>query len=136
MPSRPRAGENTYERYTGPHAESLERARRVAHLLDTAFRIPGTSWRVGLDPILGLVPGLGDIATVGPALWILDIARRVGVPRRTRMRMLAYIAADMAFGAIPLVGDIADAGFRANRRNTLLIDRHLARHARQQREPN
>ncbi|MEX0607118.1 MAG: DUF4112 domain-containing protein [Halofilum sp. (in: g-proteobacteria)] len=115
--------------YRGPHAESLERARRMAHLLDSAFRVPGTSWRIGLDPILGLVPGLGDVATVVPALWILEVARRVGVPRRTRLRMLANLGIDMTVGAVPLLGDLADARYRANLRNIALIDRHLARQA-------
>ncbi len=119
--------------YSGPHAESLERARRLARLLDSAFRVPGTSWRIGLDPILGLIPGLGDLATVLPALWIVELARRLGMPRRTRLRMLAHIGFDMAFGAVPLVGDIADARYRANRRNIALIDEFLARQAQRER---
>lgn len=117
----------------GPHTESLERARRLAQLLDSAFRVPGTSWRIGFDPILGLVPGLGDVATVLPALWIIEIGRRLGVPRRTRLRMLANLGIDMVVGTVPLVGDLADARYRANWRNIALIDEYLARQAQRQR---
>ncbi len=111
------------------HMRALERLEQLARLMDSRFRIPGTGIRFGLDPILGLVPGLGDAAAALPALYILFEARRMGVPVSLRIRMIVNIAIDFLIGAIPLVGDLFDVGFKANNRNVALLRRHLERRA-------
>jgi hypothetical protein len=105
----------------------LERIRNLVHLLDTAFEIPGTRWRVGLDAIIGLIPGVGDLVTTGLSVWILYEARELGVRKRTRARMVWNVVADFVVGAVPLAGDVFDAAWKANVRNLKLIDRDLAR---------
>jgi hypothetical protein len=104
----------------------LEHLRRFAYWLDEGIRIPGTSWRVGLDPILGLLPGVGDAAGALLAAVILLEAARRGLSRFTLGRMAWNIAVDALLGAVPLIGDIFDAGWKANLRNVALIDRHAA----------
>ncbi len=116
----------------GPrHDESREaayrRVARLAHLLDDRFALPGTRWRFGLDGLLGLVPGIGDAATTILAAYIILEARRLGVPATILGRMAANVGVDLAFGAIPVVGDLFDFGWKANRRNLDLLRRHLDR---------
>jgi hypothetical protein len=97
----------------------------LAHLLDDWFRIPGTSVRFGLDGIIGLVPGLGDILA-GLASCILIIAAWFrGVPYVTLARMGVNLAIDVLVGAIPIFGDAFDIAWKANRRNYDLMTRHL-----------
>lgn len=103
----------------------LERLDRLADLLDSRFGIPGTSFRFGLDGLLGLIPGVGDAATMLPALYLLWRARELGVPRPVLRRMAANVGIDAAVGAVPIVGDLFDVGFKANRRNIALIRRHF-----------
>ena len=98
--------------------------QRYAVLLDKAFRIPGTNIRFGLDPIVGLIPGLGDLASpVFTGLLILEGAR-LRVPRIILMRMAVNALADAVIGAIPLIGIAGDVFFRANTRNLALLERH------------
>jgi hypothetical protein len=97
----------------------------LAHWLDTRFRIPGTGIRFGLDSLLGLVPGVGDAATTLPAAYMLYRAHRLGVPRSMLARMGWNVAMDLAIGAIPVVGDLFDLGFKANRRNVELLRQHF-----------
>lgn len=97
----------------------------LAHQLDSRFRIPLTRIRFGWDAILGLVPGLGDIATLGPAAFILLEAHRMGAPRGVKLRMGANIALDWLVGTLPLIGDLADIGLKANRRNVALLRTHF-----------
>ena len=102
-----------------------EWARRLTTLLDSAFTIPGTSIKVGLDPILGLVlPELGDALTAVVSVTLLRVAYRERVPRLVIARMVVNIALDALLGAVPLVGDLVDFGFRANQRNLALIERY------------
>jgi hypothetical protein len=97
----------------------------LAHLLDDWFRIPGTSIRFGLDGIIGLIPGLGDILT-GLASCILVIAAWFrGVPYVTLLRMVTNLGIDVLVGSIPLLGDAFDIAWKANRRNYALMSRHL-----------
>jgi hypothetical protein len=105
--------------------QRLERLRQWATLLDGAFRVPGTNLRFGWDPILGLVPGVGDVIAPVYAVAIIVTAAQVGVPRVVQLRMLLTAAADLTIGAIPVVGDLFDVLWRANQRNMALLDRHV-----------
>jgi hypothetical protein len=98
----------------------------LAHWLDTVFRIPGVGIRFGLDAILGLVPGVGDVATSLASLYILSAAHRQDVPRITLMRMALNILVETIVGAIPLVGDLFDVYWKSNQKNVELLRRHLA----------
>lgn len=103
----------------------LARLREWAGLLDGAFRVPGTGLRFGWDPILGLVPGLGDLIAPAYAVAIIVTAAQLGVPRIVQVRMLLTAAVDLVIGAIPVVGDLFDFVWRANYRNMALLERHL-----------
>jgi hypothetical protein len=105
----------------------LERLDWLANLLDTALVIPGTGIRFGADAVLGLAPGLGDAVTTGVALWIVYEARQLGAPLHLVARMVGNVAVDGLFGAVPLVGDVFDVMWRANRRNVALLRDHLVR---------
>jgi hypothetical protein len=106
-------------------APELRTARRLARLLDDAVRVPGTSFSVGLDPVLGLLPGLGDAAATLLGLGVVLLGARAGLSPATLVRMLAVLLIDAAVGSLPVVGDLFDAGFRANRRNVALFERRL-----------
>ena len=106
-------------------AERIARIDALATLLDTAFVVPGTEIRFGLDALIGLVPGIGDAITTAMALYIVNEARALGAPRLLVARMLANVALDGVVGAVPLVGDAFDVAFRANRRNMALLRDHL-----------
>ena len=108
------------ERIPEPVAPELE---LLSHLMDNAFRLPGTSFRFGLDPILGLVPGVGDFASLVVSVLILTSAVRYRVPRITLIRMALNIGLDFVIGAIPVVGDVFDAWFKSNQRNLTLLQR-------------
>jgi hypothetical protein len=100
----------------------LARFRALADLFDNAFRVPGTKWRFGIDPLLGLVPGLGDIVGAAFAVWSVILARRLGAPGVIQTQMLANIALDMLGGAVPVLGDLFDLAFKAHARNRKLLD--------------
>ncbi len=95
--------------------------QKLTDLMDTAFVIPGTTLRYGLDPVLGLIPGVGDTLTMAVSLYIHSCARRAGVPRRRRMQMLWNIFIDWLVGLVPVLGDLFDLGFKANSRNIRII---------------
>jgi hypothetical protein len=105
-------------------AADMETVRRWARLLDSEFRVPGTNIRFGWDPILGLVPGLGDL--VGPlfAAVILLHAWKLRVPKVVMARMLVNAGVDAVLGFVPLVGDAVDVVWKANQRNVQLLERH------------
>ncbi|MDR3735263.1 MAG: DUF4112 domain-containing protein, partial [Acidobacteriaceae bacterium] len=98
----------------------------LSHVLEDCFRIPGTSIRFGIDGIIGLIPGLGDIITGLAACIIVVAAWFRGVPYITLVRMLVNVAIDIVIGAIPFIGDVFDIAWKANRRNYKLLTRHLA----------
>ena len=93
-------------------------------MLDSAVPVPGTSFRFGLDPILGLVPGLGDLVSPLFALGMLWQARDLGVPRVIQLRMIFNVAIDALTGFVPLIGDLFDFAWKANNRNIALLERH------------
>ncbi len=104
----------------------LAQLRRMAWWLDEAIPIPGTSLRFGLDPIMGLVPGLGDAIGLILGGWIVVEAWRRGVPRLVLLRMVRTLALDGLVGTIPILGDILDVRIKANRRNIERLERHSA----------
>lgn len=108
----------------------LARIDTVARLLDSAVRVPGTEFRIGLDPILGIVPGLGDSLAAVVSLYIVLEGAVAGVPWRTLATMLATIAVDTVVGSIPVVGTVFDAAWKANQWNVRRIERHVASDAR------
>lgn len=97
----------------------------LAKWLDSAFQIPGTSWRVGLDPIIGLFPWVGDTVSSLAGLYILVVALQREVPKATMLRMGANIALDYVVGAIPVAGDLFDVYWKSNQRNVALLRRHV-----------
>jgi hypothetical protein len=109
-------------RHTG---KTLQRVRDLAWLLDNSIPIPGTSIRIGLDPILGLIPGLGDAVGALLSGYILLRAGDLGVSRGTLARMGLNVLIEALLGMVPLVGDLFDAGWKANQRNIKLLERSL-----------
>lgn len=99
----------------------LERIEWLADKMDYAFTLPGLKWRVGWDSILGLVPGVGDTVTLIPAAYILQQGHAMGAPKRVLARMALNAGVDWATGLIPVVGDLLDLGFKANRRNARIL---------------
>jgi hypothetical protein len=109
---------------TPGQGQRLQALRRIARLLDSAFAVPGTSYRIGLDPILGLVPGLGDLISPLFAIGIFLQARDLGIPRVVQLRMIFNVAIDATLGALPIVGDLFDFAWKANDRNMTLLEGH------------
>lgn len=107
-------------------AVSIDRMRDVAHLWDNLIRIPVLGRRIGLDAILGVVPGLGDATGGLVAAYGLVIATRLGVSPPVIFRMMLNIGIDTVVGAVPLLGDLFDVGWKANTRNLALVERAVA----------
>lgn len=103
---------------------TLEALRRVAQLLDSAVTVPGTSYRVGLDPVLGLLPGLGDLVSPLFAVALLWQARQLAIPKVVQLRMIFNVAVDTLIGVVPFIGDLFDFAWKANIRNMALLERH------------
>jgi hypothetical protein len=100
------------------------RIARVTRLLDELVRVPGTPIRVGLDPLIGLIPVVGDAVAAGLGAWVIAEAARFGIPRVVLARMVMNLLLDLGIGAIPIVGDAYDFLFRSNTRNLELFRRH------------
>ena len=111
-------------RLTPGQEQRLELLRRVARALDSAVPVPGTSFRFGLDPILGLIPGVGDLVSPLFTLGMLFQARDLRVPRVVQLRMIFNVAIDVLTGFVPLIGDLFDFAWKANNRNMALLERH------------
>src|ERR1051325_5735767 len=94
--------------------------------MDGLFRIPGTGWRIGLDAIVGLIPGVGDFATTAVSLYILAAGVRYRVSKVTLLRMAANIGIDYLLGTVPVVGDVFDAVWKSNQMNVELLKRRAA----------
>ena len=103
---------------------SLELLRRWARLFDAAFRIPGTEFHFGIDPLIGLFPGIGDLATPLLTIFILWQAARLRVPKVVLARMVLNALIDAGVGAIPVIGDAFDFAWRSNEWNMALLERH------------
>jgi hypothetical protein len=98
--------------------------RSLSRLLDSAFEIPGTAYRIGLDPLIGLLPGFGDLVSPLFAAFVLWQSRDLGLPRIVQLRMLFNVAIDAIIGAVPVVGDAFDFAWKANDMNMELLERH------------
>src|SRR5262245_61637362 len=107
---------------TARQQRTLEALRRVAQLLDSAVAVPGTSYRVGLDPILGLLPGLGDLVSPVFTIALLWQARQLAIPKVVQLRMLFNVAVDTLIGAVPFIGDLFDFAWKSNIRNMALLE--------------
>lgn len=98
--------------------------RHVARLLDSAVLVPGTSFRFGLDPILGLIPGLGDMVSPLFTLGLIWQARELGIPPVVLLRMIINVAIDTLIGVVPVVGDLFDFAWKSNNKNMALLEQH------------
>lgn len=99
----------------------MARLDNIAWTMENLLPLPGTSVRIGLDSFLGLVPVVGDILTLVPAVWIIRTAARVGVSRRVLMRMCLNVGVDLLVGMVPVIGDVFDATWNASTRNMQLL---------------
>jgi hypothetical protein len=106
---------------------ALDRLDRLAVLFDTAFVVPGTNIRFGMESLMRLMPGIGDLAASALSCYLLYEAHALGVPKHVFARLLANVALEGIVGAVPLVGDAFDVAFRANRRNVRILREHFAR---------
>jgi len=108
-----------------PEPASEDRARRrlarLGRLLDANFRLPGTSFRFGLDGVIGLIPGVGDLITAGVSAYIIFEARRLGATNAMTIRMIVNVLIDFFIGSVPIVGDIFDFAWKANQKNLKMI---------------
>lgn len=104
----------------------IRRVRTIGKLLDNAISIPGTSWRIGLDPIIGLIPGVGDLVGAVLSGYIILESARAQVPTLTLMRMIMNVGVDTLVGAVPALGDLFDAAWKANTKNVALLENHLS----------
>ncbi|HET7582595.1 MAG TPA: DUF4112 domain-containing protein [Candidatus Limnocylindria bacterium] len=111
-------------RLTRADRQSVADAELIAWLLDNSIPIPGTGRRIGLDAVIGLVPGLGDILAGGLGLLIVARAVQRGLPTVVLARMLANVALDFAIGSVPIIGDAFDLWYKSNARNVALLRRY------------
>ena len=109
-----------------PHVDRLWLAKFLADLLDQRFTIPGTSIRIGLDPIVSLIPGIGDLLANLTGSLILLIAAQLGVPKIALARMGINVGINTILGAVPIFGDVISIWYRSNVRNVELLERYLA----------
>ncbi|BAZ09175.1 hypothetical protein NIES4071_09810 [Calothrix sp. NIES-4071] len=105
--------------------ETLNRIRKFSRLMDTAFGIPGTKFRIGLDPIIGLIPGLGDLISTVISGYIIYLAMQFNLPQEMLTRMIVNVGLEFVVGSIPFVGDLFDAYFKSNIRNLEILEQHL-----------
>jgi hypothetical protein len=104
--------------------KSLDGLRRMARLFDAAFRVPGTQITFGIDPIIGLIPGIGDLASPILTIWILWQGAAMRVPKVVLARMVLNALIDAGVGAIPVAGDLFDFAWKSNEWNMALLERH------------
>ena len=115
---------------TKRHIEIEEGLDNLSHYLDGLFRVPGTTWRFGLDSLIGLVPNVGDTLTSFASFYILFAGVRYGVPKITLLRMAFNIGLDYVVGMIPFIGDAFDFVWKANKQNMNLIRTRAAGHGK------
>ena|SRR5690348_4509510 len=108
-----------------PPNDSLRRVQTVAVLLDEAIRVPGTKIRFGIDPIVGLIPGLGDVLGAVASAYIILEAARAGAPASVLLRMTINVGVDTLVGSLPVAGDLFDFAWKSNSKNVQLLARHI-----------
>jgi len=106
------------------HQGAMEKVAVLTRLMDKQFRVPGTNFRFGLDGIIGLIPGAGDISTFAVSCYLLTIMAKNGASGYVMARMVLNVLIDAVVGSIPLVGDLFDFAFKANSRNLRLMQEH------------
>lgn len=104
---------------------TLNRIRKLSRIMDTSIGIPFTKFRIGIDPILGLVPGAGDIISTAFSAYIIFLATRFGIPREDLTKMIFNVGLEAVVGTVPLVGDLFDAFYKSNIRNLAILEQHL-----------
>lgn len=122
--SEARQGNNHSQPTHLAHAPGLKRMRQLSQLLDGAIVIPGTKQRIGIDPILGLIPGGGDTISAALSGYIIVEAARMGLPRKALMQMVLNLVIDTVVGSVPVLGDIFDVVSKANLRNMQIVESH------------
>jgi predicted small integral membrane protein len=120
-----RQGSNITNEPHFSHAPRLRRMRQLSKLLDGAIASPGTKHRIGIDPILGLIPGGGDTLSAALSGYIIVEAARMGLPREALMRMVGNLLLDTVVGSVPVVGDVFDVISKANFRNMQIVENHI-----------
>ena len=105
----------------------LKRIRKIARILDSAIGIPGTKIRFGIEPILGLIPGGGDLITALISAYTIYLATSFGLEKQEIFKMIRNVAIDTAVGSIPVAGDLFDAYFKSNIRNLEILEKHIAK---------
>ena len=116
--------------------DRLRHLDKLSEILDSAFAIPGTRFRIGLDGIIGLIPGIGDATGAALSIYLIFEAARLGLPLSRLLRMVGNVAVETAVGAIPIVGDIFDFAWKANTRNMALVRAHSGRAGLSEQSPN
>ena len=110
----------------GRDAASIRRRLEAMEaLLERAFTVPGTNYRVGIDAVVGLIPVVGDLVTTAMGAWIVWEARNLGMSKFQLLRMAGNVGIDTLVGAIPVAGDLFDFAFRSNSRNLRIIRRWI-----------
>ena len=105
--------------------QALLRLDALAHVMDSAFTIPGTNVTMGVDALLGLLPGIGDAISGAISSYLIWEAKQLGAPKILLARMAGNVAIDTVVGAVPFVGDIFDVAYKSNRKNVTLLKKHL-----------
>lgn len=106
--------------------KTLAELRSISHLFDDAIPIPGTPYRIGIDPLLGLLPAVGDYLGAIVSAYIVIQAARIGASNQTLARMVGNIIGDTFVGTVPLFGDLVDVAWKANAKNIKLLEKHLS----------
>ncbi len=107
---------------------SLARLDALARVMDSAFQIPGTNIRMGVDAFLGLLPGIGDAISATISSYLIWEAKQMGVSKLVLARMAGNVAIDTVIGTIPFAGDIFDVAYKANMKNIALLKKHVEKH--------
>lgn len=110
---------------TDTKGAALQRLRSLAHILDNAIPIPGTPYRIGIDPIIGLLPGGGDLVMAAFSVYIVWESARLGLPRSIVTQMVSNLVLDTMIGTVPVAGDLLDVTWKANIKNVRLLESHL-----------
>jgi Domain of unknown function (DUF4112) len=132
------ANTSGYSARSSPHAhqqipfrtadQSLARLDALATVMDSAFRIPGTNVTMGVDAMLGLLPGIGDAISATISSYLIWEAKQLGAPKLLLARMAGNVAIDTVIGAVPFLGDVFDVAYKANKKNIALLKKHIDKH--------